>query len=448
MNRIWLAIKHFLQERFSLAQDQDNEAGIIDAIRKGVPFKGVNLWMLIFATLIASVGLNVNSTAVVIGAMLISPLMGPIMGLGLGAGINDIQLIKDATKNLIIAVVFSILTSALYFYFTPLTQAQSELLSRTSPTFWDVLIALFGGLAGVLVGSSKEKGNAIPGVAIATALMPPLCTAGYGLATMNMSYFFGALYLFFINSVMISASTFAVVQFLNFRHVEYMDKVREKYVKRFVYSILILTIVPSIYLGYNIVNQSGFEIDANEYLKNEFSNETYYILNKQIEYRNQKENLITLYIGGYMDSLEVAKKTQAMENYHLENAQLIIKQGTQLDDILEAEQNEMDQLNFAHAQEMNAMDSMVQQLNEEIMQNHKRFYSANRLLEELDVFYPNIKAFSISESIIYSEEDSVPQSTKLVFIDYENNLNSKDFDKIENWLKERLETDKIKIVQE
>ena len=156
------------------------------------------------------------------------------------------------------------------FYFTPLTQAQSELLARTSPTFWDVLIALFGGLAGVFAGSSKEKGNAIPGVAIATALMPPLCTAGYGLAIGNLSFFFGALYLFFINSVMISASTFAVVRFLKFRHVEYMDSVRERNVKRIIYAVLFLTVVPSIYLGYNIVRQSGFEIDANTFLKNEF----------------------------------------------------------------------------------------------------------------------------------------------------------------------------------
>lgn len=448
MNRIWLAIKFFLRDRFSFAQDQDNETEIVEAIRKGVPFRGVNLWMLIFAVFIASVGLNVNSTAVVIGAMLISPLMGPIMGLGLGAGINDIQLIKTASQNLLIAVVFSVLTSAIYFYFTPLTQAQSELLARTSPTFWDVLIALFGGLAGVFAGSSKEKGNAIPGVAIATALMPPLCTAGYGLATANLSYFFGALYLFFINSVMISASTFAVVQFLNFRHVEYMDTKREKNVKRIIYVVLFLTIVPSIYLGYNIVRQSGFEIDANTFLKNEFSNENYYVVNKQLEYRNRKENSIILYIGGYMDSLEIEEKKAALENYNLKHVNLVIKQGTQLDEFLEAEQNEMEQLNMTHAREMNLKDSTIALLNEEIMHNHQAFYSADRLLKELDVFYPNITAMSISEGMIYSEEDSIPQSSMMVFLDYDKKMSDGDFTRIESWLKTRLKVDNVKIVQQ
>lgn len=448
MKRIWFAIPQFLKDRFSFSEDQDNEAELVDAIRKRVPFKGVNLWMLIFATMVASVGLNVNSTAVVIGAMLISPLMGPIMGLGLGAGINDIQLINVAIKNLIIAVVFSVLTSAVYFYFTPLTQAQSELLARTSPTFWDVLIALFGGLAGVFAGSSKEKGNAIPGVAIATALMPPLCTAGYGLATMNMSYFFGALYLFSINSVMIGASTFAVVQFLNFRHVEYMDTEREKKVKWIIYTILTLTIIPSIYLGYNIVRQSAFEINANTYLSKEFAGESYYVLNKQIEYKNRKNNKIILYIGGFMDSLEIEEKKAAMDNYQLSKSQLIIKQGTQLDEIIKAEQNEMEKLNVAHAQEMNKMDSTVAVLNEELLVNHRNFYSANRLLGELDVFFPNITGFSVSESIIYSEKDSVPRASKLVFIDYEEELSEEDFEKIEVWLKQRLDADEIKIVQE
>lgn len=448
MNRIWLALKFFLRDRFSFEEDQDNETEIVEAIEKGVPFRGVNLWMLIFAVFIASVGLNVNSTAVVIGAMLISPLMGPIMGLGLGAGINDIQLIKTASQNLLIAVVFSVLTSAIYFYFTPLTQAQSELLARTSPTFWDVLIALFGGLAGVFAGSSKEKGNAIPGVAIATALMPPLCTAGYGLAIGNLSFFFGALYLFFINSVMISASTFAVVRFLKFRHVEYMDSVRERNVKRIIYGVLFLTVVPSIYLGYNIVRQSGFEIDANTFLKNEFSNENYYVVNKQFEYRNRKENAITVYIGGYMDSLEIEEKEAALEKYNLQHVELIIKQGTQLDEFLEAEQNEMDQLNLAHAKEMNMKDSTIAMLKEEISYNYQAYYSADRLLKELDIFYPNVKAMSISEGVIYSEEDSIPQASIMVFLDYDRQLSGGDYTRIENWLKTRLKADNVKIVQQ
>ena len=182
-------------------KDKDNEALIVESIRNGVEFKGTNLWILIFAIFIASLGLNVNSTAVIIGAMLIYPLMGPIMGIGLGVGINDFELIKKAFRNLLIATIFSVLTSTLYFLLSPLNEARSELLARTTPTIYDVLIAFFGGMAGIVASSTKLKGNVIPGVAIATALMPPLCTAGFGLANGNMHYFFGAFYLFFINSV-------------------------------------------------------------------------------------------------------------------------------------------------------------------------------------------------------------------------------------------------------
>lgn len=448
MRRIYLAIRLFLKERFSFAEDQDNEHQIVEAIRKGVPFKGVNLWMLIFATLIASVGLNVNSTAVVIGAMLISPLMGPIMGLGLGAGINDIQLINNAFKNLAIAVAFSVITSAIYFSLTPITQAQSELLARTSPTFWDVLIALFGGLAGVFAGSSKEKGNAIPGVAIATALMPPLCTAGYGLATLNMSYFFGAMYLFFINSVMISASTFAVVQFLNFKHVEYMDSVREKNVKRIIYIMLFVTIIPSFYFGYNIVRKSGFEIDADTYLRNEFSNEPYYILNKQLVYNNRKDNEIILYVGGYMDSTALYDKKIALEKYNLENSTLVVKQGTQLQEILQEEQNEMDQLSLAHSREVNAKDSMIVLLQDEIKQNEEAHFAAKTIVEELKVFYPEITAFSLNKSTIYSDKDSVPSNVSLVYIECGKKYEEEDYERMQAWLMARLRTKNIKIVRE
>ncbi|MCB0614144.1 MAG: DUF389 domain-containing protein, partial [Phaeodactylibacter sp.] len=197
-------LRLFLKDRFNLDDDKASEQETIEDIKKGVVFRGANLWILMFAIMVASVGLNVNSPAVIIGAMLISPLMGPIMGIGLGVGINDLELIVKAMRNLAIAVVISVLTSAAYFWISPLNDAQSELLARTSPTLWDVLIALFGGLAGIVAGSRKEKSNAIPGVAIATALMPPLCTAGFGLATAQWSYFFGAFYLFFINSVFIS----------------------------------------------------------------------------------------------------------------------------------------------------------------------------------------------------------------------------------------------------
>ena len=190
--------RNYLKGILDSSNERENEAETIDNIRKGINFKGSNLWVLIFAIFIASLGLNVNSTAVIIGAMLISPLMGPIMGIGLGVGINDFELIKTSFRNLAIATIFGILTSTLYFLISPLNEARSELLARTTPTIYDVLIAFFGGLAGIVASSTRLKGNVIPGVAIATALMPPLCTAGFGIASGYLTYFFGAFYLYMI----------------------------------------------------------------------------------------------------------------------------------------------------------------------------------------------------------------------------------------------------------
>ena len=207
-------IKRILTIHFDLRQEKEDEQETIDSLKKGVEFRGTNLWVLIFAIFLASLGLNTNSTAVIIGAMLISPLMGPIMGFGLGLGIADFELVKRSLRNYLTATLFSVVTATIYFLISPISEAQSELLARTSPTIYDVLIAFFGGLAGIVAGSTKSKGNVIPGVAIATALMPPLCTAGFGLATGHLSYFLGAFYLYFINTVFISLSTYIVVRVL------------------------------------------------------------------------------------------------------------------------------------------------------------------------------------------------------------------------------------------
>ena len=211
-------------------------------IRGMVEFKGTNLWVLMFAIIIASIGLNVNSTAVIIGAMLISPLMGPIMGIGYGVGINDFELIKRSIRNIGLAVLISLISATLYFLISPLSEARSELLARTTPTLWDVLIALFGGFAGILATTRKEKSNVIPGVAIATALMPPLCTAGYGLATGHLSYFFGAFYLFFINMVFIALATVIFVGYLKPPHKQFVDAAVERRVRNYIVALVLITV--------------------------------------------------------------------------------------------------------------------------------------------------------------------------------------------------------------
>lgn len=199
LRAMWRGVRVY----FNIMPDKEDEHQIVAQISSGVSFRGANLWVLIFAIFIASLGLNVNSPAVIIGAMLISPLMGPIIGMGLAVGINDVELLKRSARSFGVATLISVLTATAYFLLTPLGDARSELLARTSPTLYDVLIATCGGAAGIIALCTKGKGNVIPGVAIATALMPPLCTAGYGLATGHWLYFLGAFYLFFINTVFI-----------------------------------------------------------------------------------------------------------------------------------------------------------------------------------------------------------------------------------------------------
>ena len=238
-------ITEFFINYFSFSGQLVSQAEAEAAIREGVSFKGTNIVILILAIFIASLGLNTNSTAVIIGAMLISPLMGPIIGIGLGVGIHDFALLKRCLRNLLMAAGFSVITSTLYFLISPVNEQHSELLARTSPTIYDVLIGFVGGGAGIVALGSTNKGNVIPGVAIATALMPPLCTAGYGLATWQMDYFLGALYLFVINSIYIAFATFAGVKFMKYKGVNDADNVRARRVRRVVYSLAILTMLPS-----------------------------------------------------------------------------------------------------------------------------------------------------------------------------------------------------------
>ena len=252
---------------FRLKSQLEDFETIHSEIEKGTRFRGTNLWILMFAIIIASVGLNMNSTAVIIGAMLISPLMGPINGMGYSLATYDFPLFTESVKNFTFAVIVSLLTSTLYFLASPVNTAHSELLARTSPTIYDVLIAFFGGLAGILATSSKLKGNVLPGVAIATALMPPLCTAGYGLATLQFNFFFGALYLFTINTVFIGVASLTVCKLLKLPIRSIVDNERARKVSRYITLILILTALPSLFFGYQLVKQERFNSNVANFLK-------------------------------------------------------------------------------------------------------------------------------------------------------------------------------------
>ena len=302
--------------QFRLNSEKEDFEKVIENVESGVEFKGTNLWILVFAIFIASLGLNVNSTAVVIGAMLVSPLMGPIMGLGMGMAINDLSLLRKALYNYVFALVVGLITSTIFFSLSPVREASSEILARTSPNIYDVLIALFGGFAGILAVSSRKKANVIPGVAIATALMPPLCTAGYGIANWNFTYFSGAMYLFVINTVFIALATLVTARFLQFPHKHLLDEKAEVMAKRIVWGVVILTLLPSIYFGYDIVQQNRFRQNANQFIDREAIFPNDYLLKKTID---AKAKTIKLTYGGALISeTEIDALKAKLPQYNLE----------------------------------------------------------------------------------------------------------------------------------
>jgi uncharacterized hydrophobic protein (TIGR00271 family) len=346
-------------DNFRLNNEKENHQTVIESIDKGVVFKGTNLWILVFAIFIASLGLNVNSTAVIIGAMLVSPLMGPIMGLGLGMGINDLALLRKSLFNYLLAAAVGLTTSTVFFLISPISDAHSEILARTSPNIYDVLIAFFGGLAGIIATSSKQKGNVIPGVAIATALMPPLCTAGYGLATLQFYYFFGALYLFVINTVFIALATLITLRFLKYPLKQLPNPDDELKAKRLVWVIVVLTLLPSIYFGYTLVQENKFNSQVNDFIANETNFKEDYLLNKTIDFSNKS---IKLTFGGRkIEPQEIDSLKTKMKKYILEGATLEIKQGfASLGDINKNEQfNQM-------ATALQAMESELKNLHAQV----------------------------------------------------------------------------------
>lgn len=314
-----------LRRLLDLRQDQADPETIDNGIRGGVLVGGTNLWVLMFAILIASIGLNVNSTAVIIGAMLISALMGPIIGAGYGAGIQDTALIQQSLHNLGVFVGISLATSTLYFVLSPLSNAQSELLARTTPTIWDVLIAFFGGAAGMVGLTRREKTTLIPGVAIATALMPPLCTAGYGLATGQLTYFFGAFFLFIINGVFIALATLLITRVLRLPTHTYPDEAARRRSALWIGAIVIATLVPSLYLAVQLVRNEWFNTSVQRYLAAQEKNQKDLVILTRVIDAQQRRVEITVVGGGNPADLKANLLAQ-LPAYGLGNTELEIRQ--------------------------------------------------------------------------------------------------------------------------
>jgi uncharacterized hydrophobic protein (TIGR00271 family) len=450
--RFLAAARMYLRDLFNLQEDKAREETTIEEIKRGVVFKGANLWILIFAILIASIGLNVNSTAVIIGAMLISPLMGPIMGIGLGAGINDFELIKKAFRNLATAAFLSIATSTIYFFTTPLHEAQSELLSRTTPTLWDVLIAFFGGMVGIIAGSRREKSNAIPGVAIATALMPPLCTAGYGLANGNLYYFVGALYLFFINSVFISVSTFLIVRFLNYPKVKFESRAAERRIKTYIWTFVIITAVPSIYLAYNVVKRTIFEQNARNFISVEFDLPETQVINEKFSLDGDAGVIdITLY-GKQVDEESIDIIRGKLSQYNLVPVELIVRQGYQ-EDFVAATAQEFQRLSEnmklgiledlykKNEEALESREDRIRFLEEQLIKMQKTSYPVKEMEEELKIQYPALESLAFGDMVNHQSDTLSHAVVRL-----NQRLYNKDKQKISDWLRVRSKADTLIVI--
>ncbi|WP_338377911.1 TIGR00341 family protein [uncultured Flavobacterium sp.] len=422
-------------DNFKLNREKENFRDVIESIYNGVEFKGTNLWVLVFAIFIASLGLNVNSPAVVIGAMLISPLMGPIMGLGLGMAINDLTLLKKAGYNYLFAAGVGLVTSTIYFAVSPINDAHSEILARTSPNIYDVLIAFFGGLAGILATSSKLKGNVIPGVAIATALMPPLCTAGYGLATWQLDYFLGAFYLFLINTVFIALATLITARLLKFPFKVHPDDKEKTRVNRIVWAIALVTLLPSIYFGYDIVKQNNFQKKANQFVENEAVFPNNFLLKKVVD-ANSKEIILT-YGGLLIKDSAILDLNSKLGKYDLADCNLKIQQGFSY--LNETSKNsEQDNL---LSSALNEKAKQIEVLSYKLDSIYKQKDLSKQVYKEIKAQHPSVESLILQPTILTN--DSIQKNVWISNVKSTEKLNATDKTKMKEWLKVRLNTEEI-----
>lgn len=420
-----------------LHKGEENKKKVIENITGAISFRGSNLWILACAILIASVGLNVNSTAVIIGAMLISPLMGPIVGAGFGLGMYDFELVKKSIKNLLIATFVSLAISTLYFYTSPFKEAQSELLARTSPNIYDILIAFFGGLVGVIAVTRVEKGNPIPGVAIATALMPPLCTAGYGLALGNFSYFFGALYLYTINCVFICIATFIIVKFLEYPITQQLDTKREKQVKYGITILIMLMIVPSIYFAYQLFIEKSYNQRMENFIKKEFTDHDYPIIYEKIEYNSRPKKIKLAFLSKKFNQQEIADLNKKLAEYNILNTQLIIQQDT-----FNLSKDVLNKLN-SNKDVVDKKDIIINTLRQQLAEYQ---FNNEQITKESKVLFPFISSLTIGNYSYKSTETT--KIIPIVLYQSKKELDHEMTNKLKSWLKIRLDKDSVEVYKQ
>ena len=435
-----------LKKYFNIHPDKHDEKTILEIVESSIDFQGAQLWILIFAIFIASWGLNVNSTAVIIGAMLISPLMGPVIGMGLAVGISDIRLLRRSATNFLVATVISVITATIYFAITPLDEAQSELLARTSPSLYDVLIALLGGAAGFIALTTKGKGNVIPGVAIATALMPPLCTAGYGLAVGNLSYFLGAFYLFFINTVFIGLATLVGTRMLKFRQITLPDADRMRKGKRDIIVIVVLTMLPASYMTWLIIRQSIANNNLRKFVRTELAFKGTQILSNTIDENDKMLNILAL--GKTIPNSAIKQAASKLGEYQLGGYQLNIIQGEQSDSLLRTNKEISNPVMSGEAQNQKTIEQsqQIRQL-ESSLANYTRYESlAKDLQPELKTLFPQVAQLSLSNVSEVATDSARQKRYILAVVNSRSRIDPSNRTTLQRWLKSRCKADSLRLI--
>ena len=435
----------YLRSLIHFSDEIDYENATL-SIRKNIAFRGTNVFILACAIIIASVGLNVNSIPVIIGAMLVSPVMGPILGFGLGLGTEDARLLKDSLKNLGVMVGISIIASSLFFLLSPLSLANpSELLARTNPTIYDVLIALFGGLAGIIEISRKDKGTVISGVAIATALMPPLCTVGYGVSIGNWSYILGALYLFTINSNFIALATFIAVKYFRFPAVE-SDEQRMRLPKSAFYIILLVVIVPSIMSAISVVKENNFKIHAEKVMTENKNLGKCFIYDYKATY-SRKSPTLELFLAGETLTPEAKQKIyKSAEEFGITRSQIIFHEdATSVRE--EFSETEIIKGIYEHNdKQIKRLNDSISRLEALLADYKNKEIPVGAISKELFAQYPNITDLSLTRGSTVNATDGQPSEQIVAFLTSNEPMNTEQHDRIERWLKVRLDNENVMVV--
>lgn len=426
-----------LYEFINLHNGEESRERVLENIKSNISFRGSNLWILASAIVIASVGLNVNSTAVIIGAMLISPLMGPIVGTGFALAIYDFELLKKSAKNLLIATLVSLAVATLYFFISPFKETQSEILARTAPNIYDVLIAFFGGLVGIIALTRVEKGNPIPGVAIATALMPPLCTAGYGLATGNMTYFLGAFYLYSINCFFICIATFLIIKYLKYEPVKLLNPKSEKQIRYGITFLILVMIIPSLYLAYNLFKEKQFSQRVEQFMTHEIKNKGYTLIYEQTKFDTNPKKIELAFLTKKFNDDEIKLLNQKLQQYHIPNTKLVIRQDNK--DIKSEILHELNQQN----KHLSEKDILIERLQKEL-EEYK--LDQTEILQEMGILFPELQNVSIGKHTVNQQTDSVKEITVLLYQTERKNIKI-DQEKIERWLSQKLKTTEVKLIK-